>query len=123
MDVEDLLARVGPAVQDEPVSRLVDSLFLSEPGSHPDHATKRGLVRLGHVGDGRNGLIGDNENVGRRLRLDIPTSRHQFVLIDKIGGDFASDDLREYRVRHAEHRSALERRVMAMQSLPATPPR
>ncbi len=35
MDVKDFLARVGPTVQDEPVSRLVDPLVLSELDGHP----------------------------------------------------------------------------------------
>jgi hypothetical protein len=100
MDVKDFLARVSPTVQDEPVSRLVDPIFLSEPGGHPDHAAKRRLVRFGHVGDGRNRLVGDDENVGGRLGLDIPERRHQLVLIDKIGGNLPADDLRENRVRH-----------------------
>ncbi len=71
MDVKDFLTRVGPTVQDEPVSGFVDPRFLGEPGGHPDHAAKRRLVRVGHVGDGRNRLVGDDENVGRSLRLDI----------------------------------------------------
>ena len=100
MDVKDFLARVGPTVQDEPISGLVDPRFLSEPGGHPDHAAKRRFVLFGHVGDGRNRLVGDDENVRGRLGLDIPERRHQLVLIDEIGGNFPADDLREDRVRH-----------------------
>ncbi len=47
--MEDLLARGGPTVQDEPVSCIVDPPFLSERGGHPEHAAKRRLVRVGHV--------------------------------------------------------------------------
>ncbi len=39
MDVKDFRARVGPTVQDEPVSRFVDPLFLSELGGNPDHVS------------------------------------------------------------------------------------
>ncbi len=126
MDVKDFLACVGPTVQDEPVSRFVDPRFLSEPGGHPDHAAKRRLVRVGHVGECRNRLVGDDENVGRRLGLDIPKRRHQLVLIDDIRGNFLADDLRKDRVCR-QHRTALVwlggRLGVAMQPLPATPPR
>jgi hypothetical protein len=117
MDVEDFLASVGPAVQDESVSSLVDLLFLGEPGGHPDHAAERRLIRLGHVGDSRNRFVGDDEDVGRRLGLDIPKRGHQLILIDELGGNFPSDDLREHRVRHSEHRLALARHGVAMRSV------
>ena len=135
MHVKNFLARVGPTVQDEPISRLVDPLFLSEPGGHQDHAAKRRLVRFGHVGDGRNRLVGDDENVGGCLGLDIPERRNQIVLIDEIGGNFPADYLRENRVRQLEHRPAYVwlggrlgvampmKSMQSMQSAPATPPR
>ncbi len=135
MDVKNFLACVGPTVQDEPVSRLVDPLLLSEPGGHPDHAAKRRLVRFGDVGDGRNRLVGDDENVGGCLGLDIPKRCHQLVLIDEVGGNFPADYLRENRVRQLEHRPAYVwlggrlgvampmKSMQSMQSAPATPPR
>ena len=106
VDVKNFLTRMGPAVHDEPVSSLVDPRFLSEPGGDPDHAAKRRLVRIGHVGEGRNRLVGDDEYVGGRQGLDIPERCHQLVLIDEIGGNFPADDLREDRVRHPEHHPA-----------------
>ena len=102
MDVKDFLARVGPPVQDEPVSSFVDPRLLSEAGGHPDHAAERRLVRVGHVCDGRYGLVGDDENMGRRLGLDVPKRSHQLVLIDEIGGNIPANDLREDRVRNPD---------------------
>ena len=122
VDVKNFLAGVGPTVQDEPVSRLVDTSFLSEPGSHPDHAAECRLVRIGHVGDGRNRLVGGYDDVGRRLGLDVVKRRHQLVLVNDIRGNLPADDLREDRVCH-QHRTALGRLGIAMQPLPATPMR
>ena len=133
MEVKNILAPMGPAVQDESVSCLVDPLFLSELGGHPDHAAKCWLVCVGHVGDSRNRFVGDYENVRGRLGLDISKRRHQIVLIDEIGGNFPADDLRENRVRQLEHRPAyvwlggrlglVMQSKQSMQSAPATPPR
>jgi len=123
VDVIDFLAGVGSAVQNEPIPRLVDPLFLGKPGGHPDHAAERRLVRIGHVGKGRNRFVGDDENVGGRLGLYIPKRCHQLILIHEISGDFASNDLREHRVRHSEHRPAVGQRGVAMKWLPANPPR
>ena len=92
--MKNFLAGVGPTVQDEPVSRLVDTSFLSEPGSHPDRAAECRLVRIGHVGDGRNRRVGGHDDVGRRLGLDVVKRRHQLVLVNDIRGNLPADDLR-----------------------------
>jgi hypothetical protein len=98
MHVKDLLATVGTAVQDQSVPRLVDPFFFSETGRHPDHAAESRLIGIGHVSEGWNRFVGNNQNVGRSLGLDVPERRYQLILIDEIGGHFPSDYLSENRV-------------------------
>ena len=52
----------------------------------------RSHLRVGHQSGGGNGAVGDDENMGGRLRMDVPKGRYQFVLIENVGGNLPPDD-------------------------------
>jgi len=52
------------------------------------------MRRLYIVG-GRNQYVGDNQYMGRRFGRDIAEGGDQFVLINHVGGNFATNDFTE----------------------------
>ena len=55
------------------------------------------LISLGRVGQFRNRFFGDDQDMGRRLWINIPERQTQIIFVDDVGRDTARDDFREYR--------------------------
>ena len=55
------------------------------------------LVGVGHVGVCRNHFLRNDENVDRRLRVDVTKGQTQIVFIDNLGRNFPLDDLQKER--------------------------
>lgn len=56
--------------------------------------------------DARQGFFGDDEQVDRRLRLDVVQNDAVFVLVLDFGGDFAGDDALEKGLGHGRKLSS-----------------
>lgn len=92
MQMRHGFARVRPVVKHEAIAALLEAEFLSDFSSFKQQVTKN-LVILGlGFGDAHNGLLGDDQNVGWRLRLDVAEGAHQIIFIDNVRGNFAGDN-------------------------------
>ncbi len=58
------------------------------------------LVFIRRLPDSRNRLLGDDQDVHRCLRIDVPKSEDQLVLIDDVGRNLAVDYFFKKRLTH-----------------------
>lgn len=114
VDVEDLLARVGAGVEDEPVAPL-EAVGLHDGTSRREHIGqlhRRDLGELDGVGDMP---LRDDQDVRGRLWVDVAEGQAELGLDDNHRLDLPGDEATEEAVRriaHAPHAS----------EDPATPP-
>jgi hypothetical protein len=73
----------------------VTETLREEPGN-PDAVPNEGLVRRLDARDGLDVALGDDEQVDRRLRIEILEGEHLFVLKFDLGRAFSGDDAAEY---------------------------
>jgi len=98
MQVEHGLARLAIAVEDRSISALAESLVgrqLSGASQHP--ADQRVIVPTEIVG-GRDVLSGNDEQVHRRLRIDVAERDEIVVFVHNRRRNLAGDDAAEQAV-------------------------
>ena len=101
--MEDRLAAVAVAIGHHPVSVPGKALLTSDArGRQIDlaHQFGRGLVE---VGDGLDVLVGNDENVGRRGRIDVANYEQTAVIAQFFGGNFTVAYLAEQAVTHGQN--------------------
>jgi len=103
VQVRDGFAGVGSVVEDEAESVFEAELFGDFP-SFEEQMSKDGVVRHLSFRDARDGLLGDDQDVHRRLRFDVVESDHPVVLVNDGGGNFARDDFFKQRFAHVQYR-------------------
>ena len=86
------LAGVGAAVADHTVA-VYKALFFCDHGDHLKNMGNHTAVFGRNAGNRRNVGLGDHQNVGGSLGVNVPEGQNQFVLIDLGRGDLTSDDL------------------------------
>jgi hypothetical protein len=95
VQVIDLLSAVPVAVDDEPVAILGDALAAREVARDDEHMTDQCLIAVGDVVRRRYRLVGNDQDVGRRPRMDVAEGRDALVLVDDVRRQFAPDDALE----------------------------
>ena len=91
----DLLPSMISAVDEQSVTVLGYSFIACDLRSYYKHVSQHRLVLGSYIVSGRDDLVGDDENVRRRLWIDVAERGHLFVLIDYVGRNFTADDLAE----------------------------
>jgi hypothetical protein len=99
MQMEDSLACVGTNVVDRP-KPVLEVAFARDPGRYDLAITNQLRVRFGCLVNADDMFLGDNQDVRRRLRLDVFKDECFFVFIDFPGGDSARDDFAEETIGH-----------------------
>ena len=100
MQVRHGFAGVGSVVEDQPVTILPETEFVGDFRGL-QHQVSKDLVIFGlGLGNARNGLLRDDQNMRRCLWFDVAEGDHEVVLIDDSGGDFAGDDSFEQGFAH-----------------------
>jgi len=95
VDVVNFLTPVGIAVHDEPIAIFGNPFFFCDPGCNgKDSAQERFVLGRDVVGCG-NGLVWNDEDVRRRLGMDVSKGRDKIVLKDDLSRDFSSNDFAE----------------------------
>ena len=95
VDVVDLLPAVAVAVHDEAVAILGNARLAGQLAGDGEHPAQRQLVIRLHVVDGGDQHVGDDQDMGLSLGLDVAKGGHQVVLIKDVGGDLFADDFAE----------------------------
>ena len=102
MQVLHRLSGVIPAVGDNAESP--GEVFLSGDHSGGLQAARR---KMGIAGiDGSGGfdmLLGYNQNMRRRLRIDVPESKDEIILVNLCRRDLSVDDLAEQAIGHSKN--------------------
>lgn len=84
MQVVYLLTPMPVAVDDQPVPILSNPLLLSQFPGYKQHSPGDLLIVLCQVVSRGNKLVGDNQHVSRRSRVNIAKGGHQVILIQDI---------------------------------------
>jgi len=92
VQVIDLLAPVRVAVDDQPVAVLGDAFASRQVTRHRVHMADQGFVGVGDVVGRGNRLVGHDQYMHRRARVDIPESGDLRVTINYVGGQLAGND-------------------------------
>ena len=95
MQVGHRLARGGTVVENEPETGLADPKVLCHLSGFEQQMAKDFVIFRRSLGDTGNRFLGNNQDMGRRLRLSISKSQHQLVFIDNRGRDLSRNDLFE----------------------------
>lgn len=95
MQVVYRLASVLPRIHDQTKTRRANSFLLCNLTGLEDEVTEEALV-FGHdLRQGTNLLLGYQDNMHARLRIDVSKSQAEIVLIDDIRRYLSIDDLLE----------------------------
>ena len=93
MQMEHSLAGTGPVVHVE--AEIRQPFLFSHPAGHQQQVPEQGLIRLFSIGQLGNRLLGDYQEMGGRLGIDIPKGQTLVVFENDIGRDLPVDDLGE----------------------------
>ena len=100
VDVEHRLAGFAVAVEDRPVATLRVAVFPGQHGGRSEHRAHQRVIGRRQVIDGGNVPPRHDEQVQRRLRIDVLNRDQIVVLVDDGAFDLARDDLAEEAVAH-----------------------
>ena len=92
MQVRHGLAAVRAVVDDEAVARFVQAEFRGDLGGFQQQVAEKFLVIRRCLGDAWDGLLGNDDDVCGRLRLDVAEGEDGVVFKNNGGGDFARGD-------------------------------
>src|SRR4051794_27904759 len=90
-------------VHDQPVSPLLDALAPGDLARDPQQAADYLLIPGRDGRDARNVLVGDDEDVRRRLRCDVAKRGDAILLVDDRRRDLAARDAAEQAVWFSAH--------------------
>ncbi len=94
MQMSDGLTAVVAGISDEPETVVEILLPCHVGGSVQELAEQLGMI-AGCVGERRDVLPGDNEQMNRRLRVHVGKGDYLIVFIDKFNGNGARGDFAE----------------------------
>ena len=92
-----LLPTVVIAVDNQTVAAVGNAFLLGDFGGHRKEAAQRHFILSRDIIGGGDQFVGHNQNMGRRLGVDIAERGYQFILVNNIGRNFAPDDFAEDR--------------------------
>jgi len=95
MKVGNLLSSIAPGIDDQAIATLRQTLLLSDATRGQEQVPEQlqifGLCPL----DTHEFLAGDDQEMGRRLGINIPDGDAVLVLVHTLGGDLPLDDAGE----------------------------
>jgi hypothetical protein len=96
VEMRNAFAGIGAVVDDE-AEALHQAEFLGDDAADDNKMADQRFVGSGGIADPRNLLFRDNQQMDRRLRLDVVNDDAAVVLMLDARGDFAVDDALEDR--------------------------
>src|SRR5208282_371975 len=91
---------VGTVVDHEAVTAFLQAQFVRNFGGLQQQVAEDLMVFRRGFGKARDGLLGNNQHVRRRLRFDVAEREHQIVFINNGRRNFAGDDFFKKRFAH-----------------------
>jgi hypothetical protein len=105
MQVVDRLATIGTSINNNAVS-VVQPFVAGQFRGFSYHVPQQRRVLLLCMSGGCNMLLGNNQQMRRRLRVDVGKAQALVVLEHTLGRDAASDNLAEETIGTHEQTSA-----------------
>ena len=102
MQVRHGFAGVGTVVEDETVAAFFQAEFLRDFGGFEQQMAEGLMIFGAGFGEARTWFLGNDQNVRRRLRLDVAEGDDQVVFEDDVRRDFAGDDFFKQSFAHAD---------------------
>ena len=99
VQVRDGLAGVGAVVHDKAVA-FGELEFFGDGSGNEEKMAEDGLVDGGRLAEARDRLLRDDEQVDRRLGLDVVEDDAEFILVLDLGRNLAIDDALEDGLGH-----------------------
>src|ERR1700733_13661842 len=110
MQVIDLLAAVGIAVQDESIAALGDAVLTRQVAGDDHHVSNQRLILVGDIVRGRNRLVRHDEDMYRGGGSDVQERNDPRIAEDDVCGQLPRYDFLEKR-RHVERSGAVAARL------------
>jgi len=98
--VKDNLPAVGVAVDHQAIAGVGHSQLPGQPGRGGDQVAHDAGLPVAELVQRSDVLLGDKQDVGGRLRIDVVKGQAQVVLVDDLGRDLAVADLAEKAIAH-----------------------
>ena len=92
MQVRHGFAGVGAVVEDEAVAAFFQAEFLRDFGGFEQQMAEGLMIFGAGFGEARNRFPGNDQNMRRRLRIDVAEGDDLVVLEDDVRRNFAGDD-------------------------------
>ena len=99
MDVKDRLPRSHAVVKDHPIP-VREVLIFGYLAGHQEEVAQQASLLFGSFGKGRNMLFGNDQNMGRRLRVDIPKRHRLIVLTNDVRLHLSLSNFAKNTTRH-----------------------
>jgi len=93
--MEDDLPRVFSAVVDQTIPGFRQSQLLRRAHGRLVQFRQQRPIAFAHIVHGRDVFFGNEQQMHRRLRLNVVKAQHMFILVHDIGRQFAGDDFAE----------------------------
>jgi len=103
MNMKDGLTGIAAVVDDQPVATFVKPAFFSERLSDKEQVSDKLPFDLCDTVDVPDMLFGHDQNVRRRLWINVIECDGMLIFVDQLGGYLFFNDLAEYAVRIVNH--------------------
>ena len=102
VEVKDDLPAFAVAVQYQAESPLGDALLPGDVVCHQEEVSEESIITLACIKERREMPAGNNQDVDRRLRVDVLEGYGVIVLVDDLGRKLPLNDLTEETGFHAQ---------------------
>lgn len=98
MEMGHQLPSLFTAVDYQAVAGFGDAFLLSKPVGDGDHVSHQGRLLPGYLGQRSEVFFGNDQQVHRRLGVDVAEGNYLFILVYDVAGYFTGDDVAEHAV-------------------------
>src|SRR6478609_4255302 len=95
-------ACIRSIIKDQSKTGLIQSQFFGDLRSFEQEVTQNLVVFRLSFSDSRDRLLGNDQHMDRRLRLNILEGEYQLVFVNDAGRHLASDNFLEQGLAHAQ---------------------
>ena len=100
MYMKDSLPGLGVAIEDRSISAIGDAVLGCQSRGSPHHLSNDAIVTMCQVVHARDVAPGHDQDVHRRLRIDVLEGDEAIVRIDDIPGNLTSNDSAKEAICH-----------------------
>ena len=95
MNVKDRLSGIAAVVDDHPIAAFFESTLFSNRLRDEKEMSNKLSISLCYAVDVLNMLFGNDQDVGRGLRIDVFDRDGMFILMNQLGRNLIPNDLAE----------------------------